>query len=80
MKDEGDEEGRVLPLTGTITSTDSEINGLRAEEAPKHFNTTCEIRCVKPYYRSNLYPCSCSAGNVMCRMSRVLVEIRYLCT
>lgn len=71
VEDEGGEEGRVLPLTGTITSTDSEINGLRAEEAPKHFNTTCEIRCVKPYYRCNLYPCSCNADNVMCWFSRV---------
>lgn len=71
VEDEGGEEGRVLPLTGTITSTDSEINGLRAEEAPKHFNTTCEIRCVKSYYRCNLYPCSCNADNVMCWFSRV---------
>ena len=56
------------------------MNGLRAEEAPKHFNTTCEIRCVKPYYRCDLYPHSCSANNVMYRMSRMLVEIKYLCT
>lgn len=59
-------KGGLLPLTGTITSTDSEINGLRAEEAPKHFNTTREIRRVKPYSRSNLYPCSCSADNAIC--------------
>lgn len=56
----GGREGGFLPLTGTITSTDSEINGLRAEEAPKHFSTTCEIRCVKPCYRYKLSPCSCS--------------------
>lgn len=80
VEEEGDEEGRVLPLTSRIASTDSEMNGLRAEEAPKHFNTTCEIRCVKPYYRCDLYPHSCSANNVMYRMSRMLVEIKYLCT
>lgn len=34
MEDEGKEERRVLPLTGTITSRDSEINRLRVEEAP----------------------------------------------
>ena len=34
VEDEGEEERRVLPLTGTITSHDSEINGLRVEEAP----------------------------------------------
>lgn len=59
-------KGGFLPLTGTITSTDSEISGLRAEEAAKHFSTTCEIRCVKPCYRYKLSPCSCSTRGVMC--------------
>lgn len=58
MEDEGDEEGRVLPLTAAIASTDSEISGLRAEEAPEHFNTTCEIGCVKADHGCDLYPCS----------------------
>lgn len=35
-EDEGEEERRVLPLTGTIRSNDSEINGLRVEREEVH--------------------------------------------